>query len=634
VVTKPKTTTSLLSDSKLITGNHLDLDTESHGIVDGLLGVGTGRVEDGQKTDKLETGTWGVGSRTVDLLVSDSESTETTTGKLLNIVLKLVLELVGLVAGTEFDNDTSHTLGGTLEPASVTLVGVSDFGTLVDRVERLEVEELDTLTGELGVGKGTNDTTVDSVLVLGTGTVGSEETDTLDVELGVALDVLLVDSKLVGGKGTGLVGTKNGDTSELFDGSDTGDDSLVLGELLSTNGESDGQDSRHSNGDTTNQEDKNVVETTSVRVSEVGVENENLEQNENTDGDKTESTDTGENHLQVTGLVVVLTDEGSGTTEESVGTGGDDDTLTLSLFTGGTGETLVTELLAGGKGFTGKSGLVHRDIDSFGETTIGGTDITVLEGDEISWDKLGGLDLLPGTISLDLGLGGKGSHKSLDSVTSVSLLDETNGRVDEQKQDNTDEVLPIWWLTTTVGKSNGDQSGTLHDPRERVPHERKELEDDVLLLLFELVGTEDTDTVGSLGVGETVLVTLEELEDLLHNNVLDVDLVLVVQIGSGELDLKVSFERLAAGPGAVIKVSARMMMRTMLTVFMSTLACWSPSCFSSISLYSLFFLSGSTASGVSAAAIVRIGVEQINNISLTSWGGTDGLPGISVMLNL
>jgi hypothetical protein len=35
-----------------------------------------------------------------------------------------------------------------------------------------------------------------------------------------------------------------------------------------------------------------------------------------------------------------------------------------------------------------------------------------------------------------------------------------------------------------------------------------------------------------------VLVALEELEDLLHDNVLDVDLVLVVQVGSGELDLK------------------------------------------------------------------------------------------------
>jgi hypothetical protein len=64
-------------------------------------------------------------------------------------------------------------------------------------------------------------------------------------------------------------------------------------------------------------------------------------------------------------------------------------------------------------------------------------------------------------------------------------------------------------------------------------------EDYVLLrFLLELVGAEDSDTVLSLGVGETTLVTLEELEDLLHDDVLDVDLLLVVEVGGRELDLR------------------------------------------------------------------------------------------------
>jgi len=54
--------------------------------------------------------------------------------------------------------------------------------------------------------------------------------------------------------------------------------------------------------------------------------------------------------LQVTGLVVVGTDKSSSTTEEGVCSGGDDDTLSFTLFTGGTGEALVTELLTLGKG--------------------------------------------------------------------------------------------------------------------------------------------------------------------------------------------------------------------------------------------------------------------------------------------
>jgi hypothetical protein len=361
VVTKTESSTSLLGNSKLITGNHLDLDTESHGVVDGLLGVGTGRVEDGQKTDELETVTLGSLVVSGNILESDSEGSETSSGKLLDVGLELVFELVVLASGTDVDDDTSHTLGGSLELTTVSVVSVGDFSSLVDRVEGLEVKEIDTISGKLGVGKGTDDTTVNGVLVLDSGSVGSEETDTLDVPLGVALDVLLVDGKLVGGEGTGLVGTEDGDTSELFNGSDSGNNGLVLGELLSTDSEGDGQDGRHSDGDTTNQKDKDVVETTSVSVSVVGVKDEDLEQDEDTDGNQTERTDLGENHLQVTGLVVVLTDESSSSTEESVGTGRDDDTLGLSLLTGRTRETLVTELLALGKGLSSKSGLVHTD---------------------------------------------------------------------------------------------------------------------------------------------------------------------------------------------------------------------------------------------------------------------------------
>jgi hypothetical protein len=130
---------------------------------------------------------------------------------------------------------------------------------------------------------------------------------------------------------------------------------------LSTDGKGDRQDGRHGNGDTTNEQDQDVVETPSVGVSVVGVEDNDLEENKDTDRDQTERTNLGENHLQVTGLVVVLTDEGSSSTKEGVGTGRDDDTLGLSLLTGGTRETFVTELLSLGKRLSSKSGLVHTE---------------------------------------------------------------------------------------------------------------------------------------------------------------------------------------------------------------------------------------------------------------------------------
>jgi len=93
VVTETKTTTGLLGNGKLVTGNHLDLDTEGHGVVNGLLGVRTWGVEDGEETDELEAVTLRVLLVTHDVLVGNGKSAETTTGKLLNVMLQLVLHL-------------------------------------------------------------------------------------------------------------------------------------------------------------------------------------------------------------------------------------------------------------------------------------------------------------------------------------------------------------------------------------------------------------------------------------------------------------------------------------------------------------------------------------------------------------
>lgn len=45
-----------------------------------------------------------------------------------------------------------------------------------------------------------------------------------------------------------------------------------------------------------------------------------------------------------------------------------------------------------------------------------------------------------------------------------------------------------------------------------------------------LVGPKDSDTPDGLLLGETLVVTLEQDKDVLHRDVLDVDLVLVVEV--------------------------------------------------------------------------------------------------------
>lgn len=182
-------------------------------------------------------------------------------------------------------------------------------------------------------------------------------------------------------------------------------------------------------------------------------------------------SEAGRTHLKMTGRVIVSSDERSGTSEESVGSRGDNDTLGLSLLADRRREALVSDLLALGKRLSGKTSLIDRDVDGIVETAVGGNDVSDLEGDDISGNELRRFDFRPGTVTAALGLGRERLHKSLDSVTGRSLLVESDTGVDEEEEDDTDEILPVWGSASTVRESDGDKGSSLHDPREGVPHE-------------------------------------------------------------------------------------------------------------------------------------------------------------------
>lgn len=153
----------------------------------------------------------------------------------------------------------------------------------------------------------------------------------------------------------------------------------------------------------------------------------------------------------MTRLVAVRADEGGGTTEERVGTGGNDDTFRLTLLAGRAGEALVAQLLALGEGFTRERGLVNRNVDGLRQSAVGGDDVTDLEGDHVTGDEVGRLDFVPVAVTLDLGLGCEGVHEGLDGISGVVFFVETDGGVDEEEEDDTDKVLPIGGHALTVG---------------------------------------------------------------------------------------------------------------------------------------------------------------------------------------
>jgi hypothetical protein len=59
----------------------------------------------------------------------------------------------------------------------------------------------------------------------------------------------------------------------------------------------------------------------------------------------------------------------------------------------------------------------------------------------------------------------------------------------------------------------------------------------VLLLLFEFVGTKILQTTLGLFCTETLIVTLEECEDIFNNDCLEVDLFLVIEVIGLKFDL-------------------------------------------------------------------------------------------------
>jgi hypothetical protein len=124
-VTQTKTTAGLFSDGGLIAGDHLDLDTKKESVVNGLLGVIAGRIEDGEEVDNHS---W---SSPLTSPRATARARRAAHSEFLDVSLESIL---GLVARARLNDDAGRTVGDTLEWPR--LLEVSTLGTLVDGIER------------------------------------------------------------------------------------------------------------------------------------------------------------------------------------------------------------------------------------------------------------------------------------------------------------------------------------------------------------------------------------------------------------------------------------------------------------------------------------------------------------------
>ena len=114
--------------------------------------------------------------------------------------------------------------------ASSGLLVVDDLGTLVNRVEGLEVEQLDASTSVGGITDGASNVGVSGIMVFGMGGISGEKDDVVLGEGSIIPEGPPSDGQL-GSEGTGLIRGEDSDGSQFFNGGDMSNIGHVLGEL-------------------------------------------------------------------------------------------------------------------------------------------------------------------------------------------------------------------------------------------------------------------------------------------------------------------------------------------------------------------------------------------------------------------
>ena len=438
VGTETELARSLTGNTDGITSQHLDGQTEVLGFVDSAGSVVTRRIRAGHDTENLPS--------TLTTLAGNTKRTETTGGEFSDTVLVSLVNLLrdGVVFLDSLENEERSTLD---TGDALTLGGLNEgLDLLGDGVEGVEVDDLVLGEDVLGTGvvlEGLEESLVngvDTLLLAGSGQAGSQH-EVIGVN---ALDsVGLRERELVLGQGTGLVRAENLDTSEGLNGGELLHDSLLLGEVGSTDSHGGGNDSGKTDGDTNNGDGEGEAENLDNTVGAVERRNPD-DQESDDDEDQENCTNAVENLSEVTSATSGLGDKGSGATDEGVVTSGSNDEESLTTLDSGGSVAVVTLVLVDGERLTGDGGLINLEESIFSDdATISGNDGTLLNLEDITGNDLGGLNLLEGTVTEDDSLESEGLLQFFDDGTGLEFLDETDSGVEQEQGADDTEIDPV-----------------------------------------------------------------------------------------------------------------------------------------------------------------------------------------------
>ena len=160
-----------------------------------------------------------------------------------------------------------------------------------------------------------------------------------------------------------------------------------------------------------------------------------------------------------------------GLTEEGVDARGDDDDLDLALLARGARVDAAAGVLGDREALASESGLVDLERVALEQARVGRDDVAELDAYDVPGDEDRRILVTLAAVAEHLGPGREVGHELLGGAPGAVLLPERDGGVEDEEHDDADEVLPVRWPVVAIGEHDGHDCGTLHHPRQRVPHE-------------------------------------------------------------------------------------------------------------------------------------------------------------------
>mmetsp|Transcript_6310 Transcript_6310/g.8953 ORF Transcript_6310/g.8953 Transcript_6310/m.8953 type:complete len:445 (-) Transcript_6310:582-1916(-) len=379
------------ANSQLVSGDHLHLHTEIKRPLNSLCRIVPWRIVNGNHSDKGPVAIRQLLTRSSFRYFSyaDSECAVSTPCKIVNGLIDVLLEIALSLAHVPDDLRGSfrgaHRLAGGI-------VHICDLRTLADRIERHEMDLLDVLSGLARFAELVYDGKVNRILILSSCSARGHEHNVMD---GVLLDVrnqhFQVDLELILGQSTRLVRAKNVHSRHFLNSGDPSNDSLELGQAVSTNRHGDAEYRRHGNRNTSDQKYEYIVDSPVERVLENWPHHNDDCDRENGDQANAKKANPDQDDLEMVARATLI-HECCRSSEKCCRSGGDHKSLAFTHLDDAARVQKVALLLAHWEGLSRHRRLVRLDVLSCNDLGIGRHNISKLDRNDIARNQLTSFD--------------------------------------------------------------------------------------------------------------------------------------------------------------------------------------------------------------------------------------------------